>query len=89
MVSPPVRPPTYEPNPLKHDQLLSSLQTSLSLSNPLLLMFQVLEDYSSELQKKFLRFTTGSDRVPVGGTQEMTMKISKMKVMNNDNGPSR
>ena len=32
------------------------------------------------LQKKFLLFTTGSDRVPVGGMQEMTFKISKLKV---------
>ena len=29
--------------------------------------WEVLEDYSEDLQKKFLLFTTGSDRVPVGG----------------------
>ena len=39
---------------------------------------QVLDDYSEELQKKFLLFTTGSDRVPVGGMGEMTFKITKM-----------
>jgi len=38
-----------------------------------------LEDYSAEMQKKFLRFTTGSDRVPVGGTAEMSMKISRAR----------
>ena len=41
-------------------------------------MFQVLDAYSLELQKKFLLFTTGSDRVPVGGMGEMTFKITKM-----------
>ena len=41
--------------------------------------WEILEDYSEELQKKFLLFTTGSDRVPVGGTADMTIKISKMK----------
>lgn len=40
---------------------------------------QVLEDYSEDLKKKFLLFTTGSDRVPVGGTGEMILKISKLK----------
>ena len=39
---------------------------------------QVLEAYSEELQKKFLLFTTGSDRVPVGGTSDMTIKITRM-----------
>ena len=40
----------------------------------------MLLHYSEMLQKKFLLFTTGSDRVPVGGMQEMTFKISKLKV---------
>ena len=43
-------------------------------------LLQVLLQYSEMLQKKFLLFTTGSDRVPVGGMQEMTFKISKLKV---------
>jgi E3 ubiquitin-protein ligase HECTD2 len=38
----------------------------------------VLADYSEELQKKFLLFTTGSDRVPVGGMGEMTFKITRI-----------
>ena len=42
--------------------------------------WEVLLHYSEMLQKKFLLFTTGSDRVPVGGMQEMTFKISKLKV---------
>ena len=40
----------------------------------------MLLNYSENLQKKFLLFTTGSDRVPVGGMQEMTFKITKLKV---------
>ena len=44
----------------------------------ILFALQVLDDYSEELQKKFLLFTTGSDRVPVGGMGEMTFKITKM-----------
>ena len=40
----------------------------------------MLLNYSDSLQKKFLLFTTGSDRVPVGGMQEMTFKITKLKV---------
>ena len=39
--------------------------------------------YSEALQKKFLLFTTGSDRVPVGGMQEMTFKVTKLKVGSN------
>ena len=39
----------------------------------------MLGDYSEELQKKFLLFTTGSDRVPVGGMGEMTFKITRLK----------
>lgn len=30
-----------------------------------------------QLQKLFLLFTTGSDRVPIGGMAEMTLKISR------------
>ena len=41
-------------------------------------ILKVLEAYSEELQKKFLLFTTGSDRVPVGGTSDMTIKITRM-----------
>jgi len=40
--------------------------------------WQVLDGYNEELQKKFLLFTTGSDRVPVGGMGEMTFKITRM-----------
>jgi hypothetical protein len=43
-------------------------------------LWQVLQNYSESLQKKFLLFTTGSDRVPVGGMGEMTFKITKLKV---------
>ncbi|CAL8078252.1 unnamed protein product [Orchesella dallaii] len=39
----------------------------------------VLTSLPLELQKKFLLFTTGSDRIPVGGMGEMYFKISKMR----------
>ena len=58
--------------------LIDVIQMCLVLPN------QVLLNYSEMLQKKFLLFTTGSDRVPVGGMQEMTFKISKLKVLYNN-----
>ena len=51
---------------------------NFSTCNKISFALQVLDDYSEELQKKFLLFTTGSDRVPVGGMGEMTFKITKM-----------
>ncbi|RWS05224.1 putative E3 ubiquitin-protein ligase HECTD2-like protein, partial [Dinothrombium tinctorium] len=38
--------------------------------------WSIVKSFSAELQKQFLRFATGSDRVPVGGMGEMTFKIS-------------
>nr|XP_042904341.1 probable E3 ubiquitin-protein ligase HECTD2 [Parasteatoda tepidariorum] len=40
--------------------------------------WEILKSYSPDLQKQFLRFTTGSDRVPVGGMGEMAFKISAL-----------
>ncbi|XP_022250227.1 probable E3 ubiquitin-protein ligase HECTD2 isoform X2 [Limulus polyphemus] len=40
--------------------------------------WEVVKDYNQDLQKQFLRFTTGSDRVPVGGMGEMSFKISAL-----------
>lgn len=40
--------------------------------------WEVLNSLNDELQKKFLLFATGSDRVPVGGMGEMTFKITKV-----------
>lgn len=40
--------------------------------------WDILKSFNSDLQKQFLRFTTGSDRVPVGGMGEMTFKISAL-----------
>ena len=31
------------------------------------------------MQKRFLRFVTGSDRVPVGGMAEMSFKITRIR----------
>lgn len=39
--------------------------------------WSVLISLPLELQKKFLLFTTGSDRIPVGGMGEMNMKVSE------------
>ncbi|CAH0391811.1 unnamed protein product [Bemisia tabaci] len=40
--------------------------------------WKILDSLSTELKKKFLLFTTGSNRIPVGGMEEMTFKITKM-----------
>ncbi|CAN8000396.1 unnamed protein product, partial [Ixodes hexagonus] len=40
--------------------------------------WDIVISFSPELQKQFLRFATGSDRVPVGGMAEMTFKISSL-----------
>lgn len=40
--------------------------------------WSILKSLSPELQKSFLRFTTGSDRIPVGGMSEMNLKISAL-----------
>ena len=39
--------------------------------------WEVVMSLDEELKKKFLLFTTGSDRVPVGGMGEMTFKVTK------------
>ncbi|KAG1659351.1 putative E3 ubiquitin-protein ligase HECTD2 [Nymphon striatum] len=44
--------------------------------------WDILSSFSIELQRQFLMFTTGSDRVPVGGISEMNFKISSMKDRN-------
>ncbi|CAG0888791.1 unnamed protein product [Darwinula stevensoni] len=49
-------------------------------SDPDILDFwEILLSLSTDLQKKFLLFTTGSDRIPVGGISEMTFKISAQR----------
>ncbi|KAJ1521334.1 hypothetical protein ONE63_003010 [Megalurothrips usitatus] len=40
-------------------------------------LWSVLEEFSDELRKQFLLFTTGSDRIPVGGAAMMTFKVSR------------
>jgi len=37
---------------------------------------------SSDLQKQVLLFTTGSDRIPVGGVSEMVFKITRVDNVN-------
>ena len=41
--------------------------------------WEVLFDLPSEMQKRFLRFVTGGDRVPVGGMSEMNFKITRLR----------
>ena len=41
--------------------------------------WEVLFDLPSEMQKRFLRFVTGGDRVPVGGMSEMNFKITCLR----------
>ncbi|XP_074602235.1 putative E3 ubiquitin-protein ligase HECTD2 isoform X3 [Brevipalpus obovatus] len=38
--------------------------------------WSIIKSFSPDLQRQFLRFVTGSDRVPVGGMSEMIFKIS-------------
>lgn len=40
--------------------------------------WDVVLSLPNELQKRLLLFTTGSDRIPVGGMSEMTFKISRV-----------
>ncbi|XP_048746194.2 probable E3 ubiquitin-protein ligase HECTD2 isoform X2 [Ostrea edulis] len=40
--------------------------------------WEVVLSLSNELQKRLLLFTTGSDRIPVGGMAEMTFKITRV-----------
>lgn len=42
--------------------------------------WDVVLAFPLELQKKLLHFTTGSDRVPVGGTSNLSFRISRMDV---------
>ncbi|XP_072095846.1 probable E3 ubiquitin-protein ligase HECTD2 [Mobula birostris] len=42
--------------------------------------WDVVWGFSLELQKQFLHFTTGSDRVPVGGLADLSFKITKFDV---------
>ena len=45
--------------------------------DPLIREFwKIVGSLSPDLQRAFLRFTTGSDRIPVGGMSEMSFKIS-------------
>lgn len=42
--------------------------------------WDVVLAFPLELQKKLLHFTTGSDRVPVGGTSNLIFRVSRMDV---------
>ena len=46
--------------------------------------WEVVFGFNLSLKKKLLLFTTGSDRVPVGGMSEMHFKITRMDGANVD-----
>lgn len=39
-------------------------------------LWNIVKSFSHDMQKQFLRFATGSDRVPVNGMSEMNFKVS-------------
>lgn len=41
-------------------------------------LFQIIAEYSSEEQRQFIQFVTGSPRLPVGGEIELFLFISKL-----------
>lgn len=45
--------------------------------------WDVVLGFPLDLQKKLLHFTTGSDRVPVGGMADLNFKISKNETSTN------
>ena len=49
-------------------------------SQTILDFWAIVHDFSEEQKRKLLQFTTGSDRVPVGG-------LSKLKLIIAKNGP--
>ena len=42
----------------------------------------VIEEFSEEQRKRLLMFTTGSDRVPIGGVKDMSFKITRVEAKN-------
>ena len=42
------------------------------------MFWDVVLGWDIELQKRMLLFTTGSDRVPVGGMAEMQFKVTRV-----------
>ena len=42
------------------------------------MFWEVILGMPQDLQKKVLFFTTGSDRIPIGGMSEMQFKITKV-----------
>ena len=44
--------------------------------------WSVVTEMPVDLQKQVLLFTTGSDRIPVGGVSEMVFKITRVDNVN-------
>ncbi|XP_066475719.1 probable E3 ubiquitin-protein ligase HECTD2 isoform X1 [Tiliqua scincoides] len=63
----------------KHTQYDGYQKTDLTIRY----FWEVVLEFSLELQKKLLHFATGSDRVPVGGMADLNFKISKSEASTN------
>ncbi|KAL7990468.1 hypothetical protein Chor_013898, partial [Crotalus horridus] len=63
----------------KHTQYDGYQKTDLTIRN----FWEVVLEFPLDLQKKLLHFTTGSDRVPVGGMADLNFKISKSEASTN------
>nr|XP_060624725.1 probable E3 ubiquitin-protein ligase HECTD2 [Anolis sagrei ordinatus] len=63
----------------KHTQYDGYQKTDLTIRY----FWEVVLEFPLELQKKLLHFTTGSDRVPVGGMTDLSFKISKSEASTN------
>ena len=44
--------------------------------------WQIFAEFDTNQQKRLLLFTTGSDRIPIGGIKEMAFKITKIESKN-------
>jgi len=44
--------------------------------------WEIVMSMTPELQKQILLFTTGSDRIPIGGMSEMNFKITRVENIN-------
>ncbi|CAE1250212.1 HECTD2 [Acanthosepion pharaonis] len=67
--------PTLDLNELK---AVATYDGYTSLDVTIKYFWDVVLKFPLEFQKKLLLFTTGSDRVPIGGTADMTFKITKV-----------
>ncbi|CAE1250199.1 HECTD2 [Acanthosepion pharaonis] len=64
---------------LSMDEIFKEIEKPSNLMHWIILYFwDVVLKFPVEFQKKLLLFITGSDHVPIGGTADMTFKITKV-----------